>query len=371
MAIASRLSPFYPLRLPQQDIGTLKTLLKSLPKILGLSSLIACGGVQYALAADQPELAGYDRFDVQSAHRSERIAASLWYPMGSQTYRGLIGDNALFKGTYAYVGAGLAKGRHPLILLSHGSGGNMDALSWLSSGLALKGAMILAVNHPGSRSGDSSPRRSLDLGSRAKDLSAALDQLLADPVFASYVDPTRIYGLGFSLGGATTLNLAGLQFDGNAYKDYCIQHPQSADCIFLAKGDVDLSQIPEGFSANSKDPRLSAVVAVDPGFTYAANMASLKPIDIPVLLISLGQETLMAAADVSKTGSNLANALTSSNHVVVAPANHFTFLAECKAKGEILLAEEGEDPVCTDPKGVKRGSIHQKIIDQIAKFLML
>ncbi len=130
-------------------------------RALGLAALLTLASTPFASAEDRGELAGYDRFAIQSAHRAERISASLWYPVGSKTYRGLIGDNALFKGTYAYVGAGLAKGHHPLILLSHGSGGNMDAISWLSSGLALKGAMVLAVDHPGSRSGDSSPRRSI------------------------------------------------------------------------------------------------------------------------------------------------------------------------------------------------------------------
>ncbi len=129
--------------------------------------------------------------------------------------------------------------------------------------------------------------------------------------------------------------------------------------------------MPKGFSAKAKDTRLSAVVAVDPGFTYSAASSSVQKTDIPVLLLSLGQDTLMKAADVSETGSNLANQLPSSHHVVVAPANHFTFLAECKAKGAMILREEGEDPICTDPKGANRAGTHQEIIEQIARFLKL
>ncbi len=213
--------------------------------------LLAAGlAALLATAASAEPLAGYDKLTVTASHRPEPIAASIWYPIGTPTYRGLIGDNAVFKGTLAYVGAAVADGQYPLFVLSHGSGGNMDTISWLSSRLALHGAMVLAVNHPGSTSGDSSPRRSLRLDERAADLRAALDQLLADPTFGPHVDQSRIISLGFSLGGATALNLAGLRFDRQAYADYCAKFGDAAaDCVFFAKGGVDLGNLPEGFAA--------------------------------------------------------------------------------------------------------------------------
>ena len=174
-------------------------------------------GLGLATPAVADPLAGYDRLTVAAAHRTAPVAASLWYPAGTPTYRGLVGDNPVFKGTYALVGATIAEGRHPLIVLSHGSGGNMDGLGWLSSGLAQRGAMVLAVNHPGSTSGDSSPRRSIRLDERAADLRAALDTLLSDQAFAPFIDPTRITSFGFSLGGATALNLAGIRMDRGLY----------------------------------------------------------------------------------------------------------------------------------------------------------
>jgi len=54
-------------------------------------------------------IAGYDRFEVTAPHRAAPIAASVWYPVGTPTYRGLIGDNAVFEGTPAYVGAAIAE----------------------------------------------------------------------------------------------------------------------------------------------------------------------------------------------------------------------------------------------------------------------
>ena len=324
-------------------------------------------GVLFCTQGFADPLPGYDRFDVKSAHRAAPIAASVWYPAGTRTYRGIIGENAIFEGTSALVGAGVAEGPHPLVLMSHGSGGTMDGLGWLASGLVTEGAMVLAVNHPGSTSGDSSPRRSVRLGERARDLSAALDALLADPAFASYIDQSNITAIGFSLGGATALNLGGLRFDPDGYADYCAAMPDQADCVFLARGDVDFSALPEDFGADAKDPRVAATVAIDPGFTYVATEDSIAATTTPVTVINLGTVNRMDAVDVSPEGSDLIARLPNARLEVIAPAHHFTFLAECKPGGAQLLAEEQDDPVCTDPEGVDRAGVHEAIIAAVAK----
>ena len=56
---------------------------------------------------------------------------------------------------------------------------------------------------------------------RAWDVSAALDTVLADPNFAPHIDPERVYSIGFSMGGATALQLAGLRGDIGAFKAHC------------------------------------------------------------------------------------------------------------------------------------------------------
>ncbi|MCC5780146.1 alpha/beta fold hydrolase [Nitratireductor sp. B36] len=313
--------------------------------------------------------AGYDRLTVKADHRPSVLAASVWYPAGTPTYRGLVGDNAVFQGTSAYVGAAVAEGRFPLFVLSHGSGGNMDAISWLSSALAMRGAMVLAVNHPGSTSGDSSPRRSLRLDERAADLSAALDALLNEPVFADHVDRSRIASLGFSLGGATALNLAGLRFDRGAYADYCATMGEDGqDCVFFAKGGVDFAALPEGFATDMRDERILQAIAIDPGMTYAATPESVGRMKMPVLLINLGRTHLFKAADVGPDGSNLAARLPSALLKTIAPAHHFTFLAECKPEGAAMLAAEKDDPVCDDPEGADRAAVHKAIVEEIAAF---
>lgn len=335
--------------------------------------LILAGALlAFAGSAQAEALPGYDRMTVTAPHRAAPIAASIWYPVGTPTYRSNIGDNALFRGAKAYVGAAVAEGRFPLVLLSHGSGGNMDALAWLSSELALRGAVVLAVNHPGSTTGDSSPRRSIKLGERAADLTAALDQLLADPVFAGHVDPERISAFGFSLGGATALNLAGARMDRGLYRAYCAERGDSApDCVFFAKGGVDLARLPAAWEAELGDPRVRAAVAVDPAFSYAFTEESVAAMRLPVLLINLGGAERWPAVDVGPAGSGLSGRLPEGAYAVFGPANHFTFLAVCKPGGAELLAEQDDDPICSDPEGADRASVHAQIVERVADFLGL
>lgn len=323
-----------------------------------------------AIPATAETLPGYDRMDIQAAHRARLVAGSIWYPAGASTYAAPIGDGPLFQPTRALVGAAVAEGRYPLILLSHGSGGNAVGLGWLSAGLAARGAIVLAVNHPGSTTGDSSAWRSLDLGARAGDLSAALDQVLADPAFAASIDPEKIYAVGFSLGGSTALGLGGARFDGAVQRANCINGPEAADCGFFLRRAADFSEA-KGFGDDAREPRVKRIVAVDPGFGGSIVPASLTAMP-PVHLINLGEGAdRMPAVDVGPEGTGLAARIPGATYNVFAPATHFSFLGTCKPGGAEMLAEEGDDPVCTDPPETNRPALHKALIADIAKALGL
>lgn len=318
-----------------------------------------------AVPAFAETLPGFDRFDLSTAHRARPIEAAIWYPAAGPTYRSQIGDGPIFKPSSVFLAPAVAPGQHPLVLLSHGSGGNSEALGWLAQGLVAHGAIVLAVNHPGSTSGDSSARRSLDLGARAQDLTAALESVLADPDFAPFIDQNRIGAVGFSLGGSTVLGLAGVRFDGKVQALRCASGPEAADCGFFRKGGADFAREP-GFDADMRDPLVSRVVAVDPGFGGSATDDSAASVPVPVHLINLGGDDRLSAVNVSADGNGLALRLAGASYSVIAPADHFTFLAECKPGADTLLVEEGEDPICTDPEGADRGKTHMRLIDDIA-----
>jgi len=334
---------------------------------LSLLSLLAVAPATSALADLLP---GYDRFDLAADHRARPIAASIWYPAANRTYRAPVGDGPIFDPTFAFIGPAVAEGEHPLVLLSHGSGGNAETLGWLTSGLVERGAMVLTVNHPGSTSGDSSPRRSVDLEARAQDLSAALDMILSDPAFSPFIDEDRIGAVGFSLGGSTVLGLAGVRFDGSVQDANCETGPDAADCVFFRLGGVSFADYP-GFDADSRDPRVTQAVAIDPGFGGSAVPESLPDALPGVTLINLGDVDRLAAADVGPAGNDLANRLPEATYVEIAPASHFTFLSTCKPGAVEILEEEQDDPICSDPEGTDRAATHGQLIDAIASGLGL
>lgn len=341
----------------------LLTSLKAIPSLLAT----AFAAIQPAFAADA--VAGYDRFDVMAAHRSGLVAASVWYPAGPSGNPGLIGDNAVIQGVQASVGATVAGERHPLVLLSHGSGGNMDGLAWLSSQLAAHGVMVLAVNHPGSTSGDSSPRRSVDLAAREADLSVALDKLLAEPAFGPHVDRTAITAAGFSLGGATALNLGGLVADRGAFAAYCAAIKDPHGCGWYQRGGVGGDNLPESFSATTADPRVSGVIAIDPAFGDTFTAESIAAFGKPALFINLGEADRWRAVDVGPSGNDLAGRLPGARYTVIAPAWHFSFLGLCKPEGRQILIDTKDDPVCDDPKGTDRADVHARAVAAILDFV--
>lgn len=337
------------------------------------ASLAAAALAQSFTPSKAEELPGYDRIDIHANHRSSLVQGSVWYPAGSQTYQSLVGDNPVFKGTRAMLGATVKDGTYPLVVLSHGSGGNMDGLSWLSAALAQSGIMVLGMNHPGSTSNDSSPRRSAQFWDRAQDTGAALDEILADPVYGPHIDRSRIYMLGFSLGGVNTLQNIGMRVDTALYDKFCEAQPQSPGCVFFAKGGVDWKAVDaKRIGASYEEPRLAGAIAVDPGMHFAMTPESVARVTKPVLFINLGtDETLWDEINVGPTGSNLSAHLAGAQYVQIAPADHFTFLGLCKENAAQILKEEKDDPVCDDPKGANRADIHRRVIEAVTSFVKL
>lgn len=315
---------------------------------------------------------GFDRFDFRADHRSGPIAGGLWYPVGRATYAGLVGESMIFQPVEAYVGAAFPEGDLPLIVVSHGSGSSIDGTAWLSAALAERGAIVVVMNHPGTTTGDSSPRRTARLAERAADMGAALDHVLSDPEIAQHIDRERITALGFSLGGSTVMGLAGLRLDPDAYRAYCERFGETAqDCLFLMRGGVDFDNLPPEFSAGMSDPRFTSIVAVDPGYTYAAIPESAAEIDVPVQIVSLGDDFPWFATDVRTQGSGLIDMLPNVEHAVIPNAWHYSFLPTCKPNAAQLLIEEGEDPICDDPEDWDRGAAHAASVEAIAQFLNL
>jgi len=232
----------------------------------------------------------------------------------------------------------------------------------LGAGLAQQGAVVVGVNHPGSTFGDYDMRRSLDHGSRVSNLKATLDALLADASIGPRIDPQRIYVAGFSLGGWTALSIGGLRGDLNAYARYCAESGHR-HCRDIARAGIDLTQLDASiWNRSYRDPRVKAVAAIDPALHQGLNVSHASGIVEEVLLIGLGQGAdRLPDTDFSAPGATLVGILPQARTEVLAPAFHFSALPVCKAAGAKLLAEDNDDPVCSDPVGSDRHALHARI----------
>ena len=305
---------------------------------------------------------------ITAPHHTDTMARAIFVPAtgGTQT---MLGENPVFYGVPVAEGATPIAGPFPTILLSHGWGGNYKRMGWLISGLVARGAVVIAVNHPNSTTGEQSSPHALDHWTRAQDLSAALDQALADPTTGPLIDTGRIYALGFSYGGWTALSLGGLRGSRDGLDRFCAD-PESpiSHCADILAAGIRIADIDEtSWNGSYKDPRVTKVAAIDPALTWGLTAADVTDLTPSVLLIGLGSgPDRLLATDTSPTGSGFEAIFPGAEVAVLSPASHFTALGLCTPEGAAILAEEGDDPVCADPVGSDRAAVTAQILTAIA-----
>jgi predicted dienelactone hydrolase len=106
--------------------------------------------------AGNPEIhqPGYQSIEVAAEHHTAPFSGVVFYPARNDGKSVILGENAVFQGVAARQNASAARGRFPVVLLSHGLGGHTGTLAWLSAGLARRGVIVVAVNHPHSTTRD-------------------------------------------------------------------------------------------------------------------------------------------------------------------------------------------------------------------------
>ena len=306
------------------------------------------------------------------------LRTSVWYPAppGSPE-RSILDPSVPFTVGQVAEDAPLspAAPRYPLILVSHGTGGSAIQMMWLGRYLAAHGFIVAALNHHGNTGVEASPdpRGFLLYWERARDLSVALDRLLADSVFGPRIDTARVGAAGFSLGGYTVIAVAGGRFNppqfdafcGSARRDFtCGPQPEfpRAPELFavLTATDSVTRRSLEHASDSYRDARVRAVFAISPALGGGFTAADLREVSVPVsIVVGQGDTVTSPATNARRYAALIPGAALA---ILPGPVGHYTFLAECTERGRAVVA------VCRDGAGVDRARVHARVSSMALRF---
>jgi len=301
--------------------------------------------------------------------RQTNVSFDIWYPASPGGKAVTVGGNGVFFGTPAGRKSPRQDGKFPLVLISHGAGGNAGQFGWIASELARNGYVVVLPNHPGTTSGNANAEAAVRVWERPQDISAVLDHMTSQEDEFVYVDFENIAVVGFSAGGYTALALSGARVDPDRLQRFCDKSDHGmSDCAFLSHFGIDLHQMDLSPAAQDlRDARVKTAVIVDPGIIATVTNESLTDINIPLFVLKLGtNESVPAGVHALEASQRIPNA----DHVFIPDATHFSFLAKCKERGPKILEKEGElDPLCEDAGGRSRGEIHIELAQRINTYL--
>lgn len=345
-------------------------MLRLLKRVIGIAVVLVavvviCATVLGTKERPVPEqLAGFHETTVAVPHRAAPLPVYIWYPAQSGGSVELIAQNALFFGHHVRRDAPPAQGEHPVVMLSHGSGGNARQLGWIASELALRGNIVIGTDHPGTTSGDSDPFQTIRIWERPADISRLLDHVLMTPPMGLNPDETQVGVLGFSLGGHTALALSGVRVAKRGFIDYCVANAGLFDCGWMQGAGVDFATIDAPrYEASMKDPRIKLTVAVDPALTKAIAPDGLADFDNPALIVNLGEPALLPQAI---RADALADDAPNAEYEYLPQTWHFAFLAECSVLGRIVIGLVESENICSDADMRDRKQVHAELVPLIS-----
>jgi predicted dienelactone hydrolase len=312
--------------------------------------------------------------------KTHALVTDIWYPADPAAVEQVqwIGspDNPFGKAGKAAPDAHLiaTPEKFPLILLSHGIGGSSTMMAWFGSALASHGFIAAAVNHPGNNAlEDYTIPGAILWGQRAHDLSALLDQMLADSTFGPHIDPKRIGAAGFSLGGLTVIEIAGGIAELSRFQDFCkspkadgmchdtLEYPGLlAKATDLAKSDRAIQAALEENSKSHRDPRIRAIFAMAPAIGPAFSPESLAKITIPTQIVAGSVDTVVP---IETSAKFFAAKIPGAQLSILQAVGHYTFLATCAE-----LGDRTKPQLCIDQAGILRDEIHAQTATMAAKF---
>lgn len=301
----------------------------------------------------QPKKTGITTLYFYDAERERPITTEVWYPVDPESPAKAPPGFWVRCDESRDAPISSKKAQYPLIMMSHGSGGDRFNMSWLAEVLASNGYIVAAMDHFGNTWNNKIPENYARAWERPKDVSFALDQLLKCDAFKDKIDQKRIGFAGYSLGGATGMWIAGGEaapLDPEAIKAHAAE-----DLGGIASRDtlekIDFSKA----SGSYRDPRISAVVTMAPALGWMFAEQSLEKISVPVFIVAPEKDHVVPTEKNAKMyASKIARAKLK---ILTGEASHYVFITQANAVGKRFL-----DPkYCQDHASIDRKKLHDEI----------
>lgn len=295
---------------------------------------------------------------IKGQYEQSKFILKVWYPTETTPQDVSLG---YFKMKIAQSAA-IQKGKHGLVILSHGDGGSDLGHRNLGLYLSKQGYIVVSFMHPHNNYMQNSYSRTTENWiHRPKHIKTALD-MMEQSEFKSSIDPNRIFIIGFSAGAYTATAVIGGKVDVTNIKKHCMKDGQ-ADAEFCrpAKNVKNPSWPREIPIFQEKDNRIKAAVILAPMgvLFYGDNM--LDDIRIPVLLIGGEKDDVLPR---KFHAEYIARNIKQATYEVMPGAGHYSFITPFPPQLKGMV--DGAD---VDPKGFDRHAFQKKLEKRILKFL--
>ena len=320
----------------------------------------SCVNNQNSAIVLHPQKTGIATIRFYDESRERPMITEIWYPVEdhapAQNVQGLwlrcaeARDAPLKKSSKKY----------PLIVMSHGNGGDRLNNSWLAEILAANGYIVASMDHHGNTWNNKIAENFIKIWERPQDVSFIVGQVLQHAQFGPNINHKKIGFIGYSLGGHTGIWIAGGQInDFNQHVVATIPKDHLPDTV---NNDV-LESIDYTPAAKSyRDPRISAVFVMAPALGYLFDIKSLQSISIPVHIVASEGDNI---TPLETSARILAGKINKAAFTLIpGNATHYVYLNEVTKGGKLML----DKSVAIDPPGIDRSLIHEDIGQSAVKF---
>jgi len=251
--------------------------------------------------------------------------------------------------------------KHPLVVFSHGAGGNGSGYAWFGQYLASHGYLVAMVYHYRANTFDSSALYVRNrLWQRPRAVSLDTTPLLSDKTWGPHIDPNQIGAAGHSQGGFTALWLGGAKVNPDLFVAYQRGWKNNQVVPSYLREQMQLDAEP---AVNVRDDRVKAAFAMAPGDIQGFGMdeAGLRQMTVPAYIIVGAADT----ATPPKENAEFAAKYIPHAKLDVLPGqvSHEIFDNECDQVGR-----DNYPDACIDAPGVDRAKLHEYIGNAALKF---